>query len=581
MHVVPLPSGGIHHIDFIEDDGIHMLSGDDGLSEPIVLDDDYEVDTVGSQTSTPFSLILDWIRVETTTTPEGLIHMMMADMATCIVFLDDDFPLEGSDHTRLLYIIVSCLGHKVPSVLLDNGSALNICPLATAIALSYAPSDFGPSTQMVRAYDSTKRKVIGRPWIHRAEAIPSSFHQKVKFIYDRFTFDEVQTLEVEDFYGDFVIMSFDQHSSTVVLDMMRGMSFLSGMGLGRRQHGPIEFVATADHDTPFRLGSVPIEANYKGLEVHSLMGDFGIVTDIDGVDELQHQLHHLQLPRRSKVLALELMKDIAVGDDLLEGTISFIEEAPNFVDPPLSVDILSGFISRFDDMRGIDLFIYSGHTWMFSHGLKRICLVLILYSLAPLAYPTACQTSLNQKLRNVEVYVDDMIVKSRGRADHLVTLERFFERIRKFRLRLNPKKCNFGVTSGKLLGHMYISHFIARLTDICEPIFHLLRKNQPTVWNDDCQLAFEKIREYLLSPPVLVPPMSGRPLLLYLLVSDMALRCMLNQLNVSRKERTIYYLSKRMLEYEIRYVMTERLCISLVWATKDLKSTHEESHNNK
>ena len=86
---------------------------------------------------------------------------MMADMATCIVFLDDDFPLEGSDHTRLLYIIVSCLGHKVPSVLLDNGSALNVCPLATAIALGYAPSDFGPSTQMVRAYDSTKRKVIG------------------------------------------------------------------------------------------------------------------------------------------------------------------------------------------------------------------------------------------------------------------------------------------------------------------------------------------------------------------------------------------------------------------------------------
>ena len=56
--------------------------------------------------------------------------------------------------------------------------------------------------------------------------------------------------------------------------------------------------------------------------------------------------------------------------------------------------------------------------------------------------------------RDVEVYVDDMIVKSRGRADHLDALERFFERIRKFRLRLNPKKCTFGVTSGKLLGHM-------------------------------------------------------------------------------------------------------------------------------
>ena len=55
---------------------------------------------------------------------------------------------------------------------------------------------------------------------------------------------------------------------------------------------------------------------------------------------------------------------------------------------------------------------------------------------------------------DVEVYVDDMIVKSRGRADHLVALERFFERIQKFILRLNPKKYTFGVTFGKLLGHM-------------------------------------------------------------------------------------------------------------------------------
>ena len=56
--------------------------------------------------------------------------------------------------------------------------------------------------------------------------------------------------------------------------------------------------------------------------------------------------------------------------------------------------------------------------------------------------------------RDVEVYVDDMIVKSRGKANHLVALERFFEGIRKFKLRLNLNKCTFGVTSRKLLGHM-------------------------------------------------------------------------------------------------------------------------------
>ena len=158
------------------------------------------------------------------------------------------------------------------------------------------------------------------------------------------------------------------------------------------------------------------------------------------------------------------------------------------------------------------------------------------------AYQRAATTLFHDMMhRDVEVYVNDMIVKSQGKADHLATLQRFSERIRQFRLRLNPKKCTFGETSRKLLGHIvsehgievdpkkikaildmptprtekeiigflgrlqYISRFIARLTNICEPIFLLLRKNQPTVWNDDCQHAFEKIEECLLSPPVLVP----------------------------------------------------------------------------
>ena len=77
----------------------------------------------------------------------------------------------------------------------------------------------------------------------------------------------------------------------------------------------------------------------------------------------------------------------------------------------------------------------------------------------------------------------------------------------------------------------YISHFSARLTDICEPIFHLLRKKQPTVWDDGCQHAFEKVKECLFSPPVLVLLTLGHPLLLYLSTSDMALGCMLAQLD--------------------------------------------------
>ena len=108
-----------------------------------------------------------------------------------------------------------------------------------------------------------------------------------------------------------------------------------------------------------------------------------------------------------------------------------------------------------------------------------------------------------------------MIVKSKDRGSHNINLRKFFERIKEYRLRLNPQKCTFRVTTGKLLGFLvsdrgieidpskikailempppksekeirgflgqlqYISRFIAKLTSICEPIFQLLRRNEP------------------------------------------------------------------------------------------------------
>ena len=70
-------------------------------------------------------------------------------------------------------------------------------------------------------------------------------------------------MEVEDFCRDFVAMSFDQHNNTVVLDIMRSMSYLPDMGLGRRQHGPSEFMAFSDHDVPFGLRFIPTKADYR------------------------------------------------------------------------------------------------------------------------------------------------------------------------------------------------------------------------------------------------------------------------------------------------------------------------------
>ena len=210
--------------------------------------------------------------------------------------------------------------------------------------------------------------------------------------------------------------------------------------------------------------------------------------------------------------------------------------------------------------------------------------------------------------KEIEVYVDDMIAKSKKGEDHIKVLRKLFERLRKYELKLNPAKCSFGVKSGKLLGFVvsdrgievdpdkvraiqsmsspktekevrgflgrlnYIARFIAQLTTTCEPIFRLLRKKNHGTWNEECEVAFNKIKHYLQSPPLLVPPISGRPLILYLTVTEAAMGCVLGQHDeTGRKERTIYYLSKKFTECESRYTVIEKLCCPLVWATKRLR----------
>ena len=56
--------------------------------------------------------------------------------------------------------------------------------------------------------------------------------------------------------------------------------------------------------------------------------------------------------------------------------------------------------------------------------------------------------------KSIEVYIDDMVVKSKVVSEHVGDLENIFEILRKHKLRLNTSKCSFGVRSGKFLGYM-------------------------------------------------------------------------------------------------------------------------------
>ncbi|EOY10468.1 Uncharacterized protein TCM_025829 [Theobroma cacao] len=147
--------------------------------------------------------------------------------------------------------------------------------------------------------------------------------------------------------------------------------------------------------------------------------------------------------------------------------------------------------------------------------------------------------------REVEVYVDDMIVKARKIEDHTTNLKRLFKRLREFQLRLNPAKCIFGVTSKKLLGFVINK----RGTEV-DPD-KLLRKHNLGAWNEECQVTFDNVKEYLLSLLVLVPPVAERPLLLYLTVNEGSMGCVLGQHDETGKVARWQMLLS---EYDIVYV---------------------------
>lgn len=92
---------------------------------------------------------------------------------------------------------------------------------------------------------------------------------------------------------------------------------------------------------------------------------------------------------------------------------------------------------------------------------------------------------------------------------------------------------------------------------------HLLHKNVPFRWDDKCEEDFNKLKEYLMNPPVLMSPIEGKPLLLYILATKVSLGVLLVQQDHEGKERVIYYISRNLVRYEINYRSVEKSCLAI------------------
>ncbi|KAG9458146.1 hypothetical protein H6P81_002654 [Aristolochia fimbriata] len=146
----------------------------------------------------------------------------------------------------------------------------------------------------------------------------------------------------------------------------------------------------------------------------------------------------------------------------------------------------------------------------------------------------------------VECYVDDVVVKTKSRDDHLKDLRAVFERLRRYQLKMNPLKCAFGVSSGKFLGFVvrhrgieidqnkidaiqqmpepktlselkslqghlaYIRRFISNLAGRCQPFSHLMKKDTPFEWGRILPTGIPKHQNYLMKPPVLMARLEKR-----------------------------------------------------------------------
>lgn len=160
--------------------------------------------------------VLNEAHVPPNVTTENFENLVAQIQTTNFVsFTDEEIDSEGTGHVKALHISVKCGDHHIAKVLIDNGSALNVMPKCILDRLPVDQSLIRPSNLIVKAFDGTRRDVIGtieiplmigpiifqvvmqvmdispaysillgRPWIHSAGAVPSTLHQKLKFVID-------------------------------------------------------------------------------------------------------------------------------------------------------------------------------------------------------------------------------------------------------------------------------------------------------------------------------------------------------------------------------------------------------------
>ena len=198
------------------------------------------------------------------------------------------------------------------------------------------------------------------------------------------------------------------------------------------------------------------------------------------------------------------------------------------------------------------------------------------------------------------IYLDDVIVYSKSFEKHLENLRLIFDRLKGEGLKLKPRKCRFCRTEVLYLGHIvgkdgikpnpakiavvqkypvprdcseirsfvafvsYYRRFIKNFASVAAP---LLKKGVKFTWTDECQRAFECLRDALVKAPILSYPNFNERFVLYTDASNTGIGAVLAQ-NINGIEQTIAYASRSLKAYEKKYATIEKECLAIVWGIK-------------